>query len=327
MSVRGRYIPAAIGWTVLVAGLLAIVPASLAHRLPDPVASHWGPSGAPDDSMPLALMTVLPLLIWLALAGGALGTMIWGATLRRRRSRSVAVATLLGGGVFTLGLAAVTIYANLDRSDWRQAAPIGWQMFLVLALAVLAGLAGWLLGRLGPDEPPESIPRPALRTRLRPGQHAVWVSSLAVPWAVALAVGFLIAAVVLGTLSVVRGDVRGEMAVIFAVVALVGLTLSTVRAQVDRRGLAIAFGPLRWPVRRVPLARIESAWVEVRRPGDVGGWGYRGLPGGATIMLRGGECLVVRYVSGGTLAVSVDDAERGAALLNELINEHAADRR
>ncbi|MEU7854572.1 hypothetical protein [Nonomuraea sp. NPDC049141] len=64
-----------------------------------------------------------------------------------------------------------------------------------------------------------------------------------------------------------------------------------------------------------------AAWSEVRYPSQVGGWGIRGLPGSATIMLRGGECLIIRYRSGGQLAVSVDDAERGAALINALIAE------
>lgn len=70
-----------------------------------------------------------------------------------------------------------------------------------------------------------------------------------------------------------------------------------------------------------PLSQIESAWSETRHPAEVGGWGIRGLPGSSTIMLRGGECLVIRYRSGGRLAISIDDAERGASLINALIAE------
>jgi hypothetical protein len=40
-------------------------------------------------------------------------------------------------------------------------------------------------------------------------------------------------------------------------------------------------------------------------------------------MLRGGECLVVRFASGGELGISIDDAQRGAALLNALIAQRA----
>jgi hypothetical protein len=114
-----------------------------------------------------------------------------------------------------------------------------------------------------------------------------------------------------------------------AVVGLAGLTFTSVSAKVTVDGLRIAYGPLRWPSRRVPLQRIERAWAEERFPSDVGGLGYRlgggwgSLPhNGATIMIRGGECLVVRYASGRELAVSVDDAARGAALLNTLAATH-----
>ncbi|WP_328793045.1 MULTISPECIES: hypothetical protein [unclassified Streptomyces] len=39
---------------------------------------------------------------------------------------------------------------------------------------------------------------------------------------------------------------------------------------------------------------------------------------GTTLMLRSGECLVIHVRRGGEFAVSVDDAERGAVLLNAL---------
>ena len=42
---------------------------------------------------------------------------------------------------------------------------------------------------------------------------------------------------------------------------------------------------------------------------------------GTTVMLRSGECLVI-HSKGKDFAVSVDDAERGAALLNSLSARH-----
>ncbi len=321
MNVRGRYIPAAAGWAALVAGLLVGVPLLLRDRLPDPVAYHWGPSGAPDGTMPLSLIWLVPLTLWVILAGGVLAVMTWGTVLRRRRPRGWAGAALAGGAVYLLGLHALTVHANLDRASWRDAAHIGPQVLIVIVLAVLAAWAGWRLLRPGPDEARAPAHWPTLAHELRPDERAVWVSSLTVPWAVGLASAFLAAVVVSATLTMVEIGIRGYLVVVFALIALDGFALSAIRVQADRRGLAIAFGPLRWPVYRIPLRRVESAWVETRRPSDVGGWGYRGLPGGATIMLRGGECLVVRYASGGKLAISIDDAERGAALLNALIAE------
>ncbi|KIF06627.1 hypothetical protein PL81_06480, partial [Streptomyces sp. RSD-27] len=106
-------------------------------------------------------------------------------------------------------------------------------------------------------------------------------------------------------------------AAILALAALAVLVCSSVRARVTRRGLEVAFGPLGYPVRRWAAEDIESARAEERTPARAGGWGYRINGLGTTVMVRGGECLVVR-AKGRDFAVSVDDAARGAALLNSL---------
>ncbi|MDR7301766.1 hypothetical protein [Haloactinomyces albus] len=117
--------------------------------------------------------------------------------------RSSLGAFLARGGVFVLGLMALTVWANLDAGSWSRARPVTWQAVLLIAASLVVGWLGWLLARRGPDESSESD-------------------------------------------------------------------------------------------RHVP-----------------------------TLRLRAGECLVVRYVSGGELGISVDDAERGAALLNTLVGQHS----
>nr|MDT0657145.1 hypothetical protein [Micromonospora sp. DSM 115978] len=85
----------------------------------------------------------------------------------------------------------------------------------------------------------------------------------------------------------------------------------------------IGYGPWGWPSRRTPLAEITDVWTERRFPSQVGGWGYRGLPSGnSTLMIRAGECLVIRRRSGAEFSVTVDDAGTGAALLAAL-RQHA----
>ncbi|CAL9524561.1 hypothetical protein SUDANB140_03926 [Streptomyces sp. enrichment culture] len=94
------------------------------------------------------------------------------------------------------------------------------------------------------------------------------------------------------------------------------------QARVSERGLEVSFGPFGWPGRRWAPGDIDTARAEYRRPTEVGGWGYRVSGLGTTVMLRAGECLVVRPRGRRTdFAVSVDDAERGAALLNSLRGE------
>ncbi|NUP76885.1 MAG: hypothetical protein HOV96_04945, partial [Nonomuraea sp.] len=146
------------------------------------------------------------------------------------------------------------------------------------------------------------------------------------PWLVLLTVG---AAAVVAVLCGLRlaGVVTAETlssALPGAVIVLAaGAMTSTLSVRVGGDTLVIGFGPFGRPTRRIPLAKIDRAWTEVRHPSEVGGWGFRGLPGMATIMLRGGECLVLGYRSGGRLAISVDDAERGASLVNALVAERA----
>lgn len=45
----------------MVAALVVGLPTVLSDRLPSPVASHWGPSGEPDDSLPLGGVVAIAL--------------------------------------------------------------------------------------------------------------------------------------------------------------------------------------------------------------------------------------------------------------------------
>jgi len=329
MNLRRRYIPIVAGVTAVIGGLLVATTLLLSHRLPDPIAFDWeSPSGVPQGSVPLWTYLLIIVSLWAVPAGFVLARMLRGSLLTRRHPRAWAGATLTGSAALALGIHALTIHANLDRADWRDAGHLAFPgPMLVVLLAMLAGLVGWVLFRLGPDEVPDPVRQPTLVRPLRPGERAVWVSSISASWAVIGACGLLVLAFGFATFfPVTAGEYRLRYALLLGVAAIVGLMLSSVRVQVDRGGLAVALGPLRLPMRRIPLHRIESAWVETRRPSDVGGWGYRVRPGGATIMIRGGECLVVRDISGRELAVSVDRAEQGAALLNALIARYAGKR-
>lgn len=318
---RTRFLLVSAAWFILVAAVLVAVPLVFSDRLPDPVATHWGPSGGPDRSAPAVILTVVPLVLWAVLAASCLGFGRRRRLVTSRAGRSGIVAGLAWSGIFLIGVQAVSIAANLGRSRWQDAAPITWQAILVVAVAVAcAMLAGWA-ARRGPDEQP---PAPdAAVPDLAPGRRVVWVSSASAPLLLVLSGAALAASAAFAVLRLMGLSGHAwQTAAVLAVVALAGFAFSTVSVRVSSDGMRVGFGPLRWPARRVPLDRIDRAWVEERYPSQVGGWGYRGLPGRATIMVRGGACLVVRYTSGGQLAISVDDADRGAALLNALVARH-----
>ena len=325
MTFRIRFFLVAGAWIAVVAALVVGLPTFLSDRLPSPVASHWGPSGVPDDSLPLGGVLAIALVLWGLIAAGCLGLALHGSTLRSRQPRALLVATLAWGGCFVVGMTALTVWANLDASDWTTARPVSWQVLVTIGAALLLGWLGWRVGRRGPDEPPPGrTDRPHPFLAVQPGERVVWFSS-------AVNAGLVgTAAALLGTAGILAGlMLLGLPPWLWVVVATTGATglagtlVTSVRARVTDKGLVIAFGPLRWPRIRVALDRIEDAWVEDRMPRQVGGWGYRGLPGRATIMIRGGACLVIRYRSGGTLGLSIDDAERGAALLNGLLGVRA----
>jgi Protein of unknown function (DUF1648) len=321
VGLRARFLSAAAGWSVLVAAVLIAAPLTLRDRLPDPIATHWGPSGVPDGSMPFTASVLFQAGLWVLISGVCCAFALANAGMLRRRASRMALGAVLGGiGPFFLALQAITLSANLDAPDWGQAGHLGWSAPLVVAALLLGGWLGVLAARPGPDDLPEPKATPPRRVPLGPGRRAVWVSSLRNGLLVALGGSFLAAGMGLAVFALLGGDgTLWTPATITGLVGLVGVTFSSVRVQVTEEGVVLFYGPLRLPRKRIPIAKVERAWSEELFPSNVGGWGIRGLPGAVTVMLRGGECLVVGYVSGGRLAVSIDDAENGAALLNTLV--------
>ncbi|MFD5930994.1 DUF1648 domain-containing protein [Streptomyces sp. NPDC060333] len=299
-------------WASGVGILLVAMPLAARGRLPDRLATHWGAASAPDGSLPLWAAAALPAVAWALLVSAV-------ALASRRGSgvRGWAGATLLSVGVGLTGAQAVIVRANLDRSDWHQARSATLWFVVVIAGAVTAALIGVLLDRratasapptpLTPGDPALEIPE---------GERFVWLSRVTNPWfQLSAAAGGLVA--VAGALAGAAGLVGNPWPLIapFAFVSVGMTAFSTVRARVTERGLEVGFGPLGWPTRRWAVGDIESARVERRTPAQVGGWGYRLNGLGTTVMLRAGDCLVVR-ARGKDFAVSVDDAGRAAALLN-----------
>lgn len=318
----GKALTAAVWGTVMLAVLIA-APMTLRDRLPEPLAVHGGPGSTADRAasfmVSLAMSVALWAMIWLMLLVTA------ARGLSRRSARASWWAGLTGGGLFALGLSGLTLLANLDVASWTEAVLPLWAPLALVAVPPAAGVLGGYLGRGAPDERrPEQEP-PVLR--LRPGRRAVWVSRIGNPWPLAITVVAAVALFALGAFEITgiaTGPVVAGVLPVLGVVLVVGLFASSLTARVTDDGLALGFGPFGWPKRRIGLAKIDKAWTEERNPSQVGGWGVRGLPGAATIMLRGGECLVIGYRSGGQLALSIDDAERGASLINALVADRTA---
>ncbi|MFD4656801.1 DUF1648 domain-containing protein [Kitasatospora sp. NPDC058444] len=306
---------AAAAWSVGVAALLIALPLVARHRLPDPLATHWN-GREPDDSMSLTAAALFPAAFWAVLV-------LTSVALRRYwagRSPGAAAATLAAGGVLLTGAQTSIVHANLDRARWQDAAPMGVEVVLILLATGLAGLLAWLAGRRYGGRPERRPVAGAAPLDLPPGERFVWLSRAANPWLQLTAAVFGLVTVA-GVVAAASGVAELDWALVvpFAVVALASLGCSSVRARVTARGLTVGFGPFGRPARHWSPTELESARAERRTAAQAGGWGYRINGLGTTVMLRGGVCLVVRTRRGADFAVSVDDAERGAALLNALI--------
>ncbi|MCX5124599.1 DUF1648 domain-containing protein [Streptomyces sp. NBC_00347] len=302
-------------WITGVFALLAALPLATSGRLPERVATHWG-GEAPDGSMPLWAASAFPALIWAVLALGA-------ALMTRRTDAptpSWTGATLAFTGVFMAGTQASIVRANLDRADWRDAGSVGLGITLTSVAALAAGALGWIAGRRGERSSPAAEAGEGTSMEIPAGERFVWLSRTTNPWLHLIAAVTGVAALA-AALAAAGGLLTGMQWVVvtpFALASVLTLAFSSVQARVTEKGLEVAFGPLGWPVRRWAPQDIESSRAESRTPAQVGGWGYRLSGLGTTVMLRAGQCLVIRPRKGAEFAVSVDDAERGAALLNTL---------
>ncbi|MEV7026267.1 DUF1648 domain-containing protein [Kitasatospora sp. NPDC093558] len=298
------------------AGVLALIvalPLAARDRLPDPVATHWGGS-RPDDSMSLTAAALFPAAIWLGLV--ALAAVIrhfWG-----RQAPGAPGAILASGGVLLSGAQASIVHANLDRAHWQDAASMDAWVILIVLTTGAAGLLTWLATRTPATGAIPTGPRGPVMT-LPAGERAVWLSRTSNVW-IQLAAALLGLGAAGSALAGATGLSSGHwpLTTTLVILALTTLACSSVQARVTAKGLDVGFGPFGWPWRHWSPADIGSARAEQRTAAQAGGWGYRVNGLGTTLMLRGGECLVVESRQGHRFAVSVDDAERGAALLNSL---------
>jgi hypothetical protein len=180
-------------------------------------------------------------------------------------------------------------------------------------LTVFAGYVLRRYGGLGVAD--DGSPRSSLG--LRAGERAVWTGRAHSRWPFST---WMLVALVAG--NAVPDGLHGDLSALFPfggliVVFLLGFT--SVRVTVAARGVTVGYGALGLRLTRIPLRRIASAAAVNRLPS---GFGYRGsllLFGAAAVVLRRGPALRLTLRDGKTFLVTVDDAETGAALLNDLV--------
>ncbi len=303
MGVRRAVALAVVAVPVVLIGWLLLA----TKNLPDHLPTHWNLRGEVNGTTPWPGFVALAL----GCTGGALLlAAAFGLGTKDRAVRRDAVtagaflAWLLGG------LSALTVLLARGKTVAQDARLPWWPVPVVVGAALLAAWgasACWPRPRPVPGGPDDDVPR----LDLAEGERAVYVTTLRSRGFAALGLGLAVLGVVLLVFSATPPGVAA------LVVAIAVFVLSRVSLRVDASGVRIGFAP---GVRiRVPLERIRQASAEDIRPLAWGGWGYRVRSGRRALVLRGGPGLVLDLRDGGRFAVTVDDPETPAALLNGLI--------
>lgn len=309
-----------LAWGWVVAVLAPLV--ALGDRLPSPLAIHWAADGTPNGAGSTAELLTLALMLTVV---PAIVATVSAATAHRA---TFVPTTLLTTFVGALGAVVtwLTVAANLDARSWDDAAEMG--PVTVLAAVVLAvaaaAVAGIVAARVAPVEPHPSTPfeagTPLPPEELPPGTPLRWVGHLTARWPWAMVV-----AVSAGALVVLPPAPVG-VALVILVTLVVAVEFCSVTVTVDERGLRASLGPMRWPTVGFDLDEITAAQAIDLRPMAWGGWGYRGsvrIAKRAAVVLRAGPGIELALTGDRRFAVTVDDAPRGAAVLEALLQRRS----
>jgi hypothetical protein len=252
-------------------------------RLPDRLASHFGPGGRADDFVATgAFPFQLPGLV-LGL-GLLFGTLAW--TMRGNPQGQRLLCAASGGvGLMMLLVNVLLLRANLDVRDPATVVFPGWIMGVMALSLVVGGAAGWISAGHMPvvTVVPPDVHEP--QRVLARDEPVCWRRRVTSPPTLWTTLGMLpLAAVTSLTTS-------WWMLTIF--VPILALLAATARADVilDDEGLHVRLlGG--WPHIRVRVSEIRAAHhSDVRALGDFGGWGWRANRTATGLVLRSGPAL------------------------------------
>ncbi len=311
-----------IGGPALTAALIVGPIVAWSGPLPDPLNISWDAAGRPKN--PASLDRYLGLQAAFATIC-SLGFVV-GAVRPLTRGIANATAAVIAGAVAPILAVATTstLLANNGERSWTDVDAPGFGWLLVSLSAALLGAAasGWLTRDLLLSTVDGPRHQPSAGLDLGESRTASWHSGSSARWPIWTAIGTGVTGLVLLTATVrpfgALGTLLGLGALLIGAAALV---FATIRVNVDRHGLTISYGWLPWPRSRVALDAIAAAEAIDVDPRDHGGWGYRGsrlLFKKAAVVVRRGEGLRLTLRNGGEFVVTVDNAEQGAGVLNDI---------
>ncbi len=288
------------------------------ERLPNLVAVHWDLDGSPNGSMQLFLLFIFTLIFV------GIPAIVMFFSSRRKPVYKYGMSRVMSVMAFSCTLITcvswLITYNNLDVSDWAKAVVEGGILvgliIQLVASCLMAGLAFWLGSLVElPEQPVPALPS----ANLKPDNRAVWIGTAYSMWSLPLLVGCM----GLGIFFLIKHFY--PLALIMILVAILCIPFMSIRLLADSHGVKLSFGPMNWPRKLIPLEAICQARAVEIIPMQHGGWGYRGsmkFKGRVSLVLRGGEGLELGLENNKKLFITVDKAEQGAGLINDLIARH-----
>lgn len=274
--------------------------------VPDPIASHWGFNGEPDDKLPRAVDAVL---IFVLVA--SCGLLVWAAGRADRPAARLLVAFGNGLAVFFTALRYLTYTANVDAATWQDAGLLtGIDMLGAFGIGLLGGAVGFVASANRPDHVVCVRHVTALEKAGAPETFDAYISArlmMVVPPIVAAS----------GVLLYVSVPPPGGavLAGVCVLVAVLAALFTRARVHVDAEGVKVSLGPFGFPTVRRRTAHIRDVGVLDVEPLSYGGWGYRAVPGARAVVLRRGEGIRIMADGKPDLIVTVDDAATAAAVI------------
>ncbi len=309
-------LPLVITGAAVVAQLLAL------PYVPATVAIHWGIDGAPNGFGPAWTLPALTVVVGFGIPALLAATCL--PSLRggdHGHTYRLVGATALGASTLMAILGTWSVVAQVGLDDPRDAPDVLGALFIAVAGAAVAGIAGWFLQ---PHDPwRATAPAAAATLDLARGEDVVWLQRTSMARAGLIVLGAALALLIV--LTIVTARLSADPVVLWIMIGvtvlmavLVAMTVAF-HVRVDAAGLAVT-SAAGWPRVHIPLGDVESAGAVVVNPmGEFGGWGLRWAPGGGLgVVLRSGPGIRVQRRSGKVFTVTVNDAETGAALLNAL---------
>ncbi len=289
-------------------------------RLPDPIATHWGPAGTADGFATLGSVVGSNAAL---IAGLSLLTLALTLPTRHPSIAAVASGTAVFMGILMYG----SVLAQQGVTDARTVTMSNLALAGGMVAGVVVGVAHALVVRTKPGVAP--YPRPAapdgaVRAHVAESARVAWtgqmrhgaVTSVVLSGSVALMLALAV------WLWLIAGP-WWLMLLLAVLIAAVMIPVQQATVVVDSAGVSVrAFGRT---LRRTELSQIKAARVvEISALGDYGGVGFRGgFDGSWGFITASGESLRLQRFDAADLVFTVDGAAQAAAVVNTLIDRQA----